>query len=481
MNSDLVTIHFAGKEISCRANTTIAVALWESGIRHLSHSHKYGRDRGLTCARGHTIGDLMRVDGIPNIRTSVTPVRDGMRVEIQDAGAFYGAPMQKMLNIGGNFFPVGFYYKWFTKPAALSRFFLGQIRPLTGVGRIPDPKHALRALPAPRAAEAEMAPTRELGHIETIVLGAGPSGMLAALENDGPVTIIDDHSTPGGQRAAALDALAASTQVKIDRFGTLVAAHKRLDEARAQLLKREDITFRGGTQAIAAYKPGTLVLRTNDELEICSFTKMFWTTGALDSLGLFPGNDTPGIVGPRAVYRLLMRDGLKISGQRVLLIGGGLDFWLAAALLADRGAHISLVVTEPGHQAEVSAAVDLGWQLTTGLELEQINADGHTSVEATFSPAEGTPGPAHSHLKLKADFAVICRRGKPVYDLLDQLGVDLAAQRAQGGYVPRGADGRPFTGDLLRNCRFEARGEAIGAHPGGFDNFSEQASGKAEN
>ena len=72
-------------------------------------------------------------------------MREGLEVERQDAGAFYAAPMQKMLSAGHAFFPVGFYYKWFTKPPAMSRFFLDRIRPLTGIGRLPGAGHAVTA------------------------------------------------------------------------------------------------------------------------------------------------------------------------------------------------------------------------------------------------------------------------------------------------------------------------------------------------
>ncbi len=64
-------------------------------VRVLSHSPKYGRPRGLHCARGGCMSCLMRVDGVPNVRSCKTPVRDGMRVERQDSGAVYGAPCRR--------------------------------------------------------------------------------------------------------------------------------------------------------------------------------------------------------------------------------------------------------------------------------------------------------------------------------------------------------------------------------------------------
>ena len=87
-------IRFEGNTLECRPDTTVAVALWENGVRHLSNSPKYGRPRGLTCARGHCTACLMRVDQIPNVRTCELPVREGMEVGRQEAGAFYAAPMQ---------------------------------------------------------------------------------------------------------------------------------------------------------------------------------------------------------------------------------------------------------------------------------------------------------------------------------------------------------------------------------------------------
>ena len=92
VSNNSVTIIFNGKPVSCRADTSVGVGLWENGVRHISHSHKYGKPRGLTCARGHCTSCLMRIDGEPNVRTCLTPVREGMVVDVQDAGAFYVPP-----------------------------------------------------------------------------------------------------------------------------------------------------------------------------------------------------------------------------------------------------------------------------------------------------------------------------------------------------------------------------------------------------
>jgi len=466
LSSESVTIKYNGKSLKCRANTTIAVALWEKGIRHLSTSPKYGRPRGLTCARGACTACLMRVDGIPNIRTCETPVADGMEVRKQDPGTFYAPPMQKILAEGGSLFPVGFYYKWFTKPAALSKFFLQQIRPLAGVGRIP--RAPLRDLPELSAGDnTYTTPTEntDLGHFDTVIVGAGLAGLEAAARTQGRTIIIDDHAVPGGQRLASLRKVAEKLTDHIQRFPGHSSLMSSLENAVASLDSGDSQTFMGDTRVIAGYYPNGLLLRQGHTLKTLTFSRLVWAAGALDTLGLFPGNDTPGAIGPRALYRLVMRDKLSVEGKHIILVGGGLDFWLCAALLSGEGAHISLVVTESGSQSEVSAAMDLRWNLHTGLQLASMRSKGEISVETTFIPQANTPGPVNSHLSLTSDLVVLCNRGKPVYDIPYQLGCDLALNPEQGGYLPREIDGTVYRGALPGGADLEIIGEAAGALP----------------
>ncbi|MBU2500942.1 (2Fe-2S)-binding protein [bacterium] len=461
MDKDLVQIRFEGKTLDCRPDTTVAVALWENGVRVLSHSPKYGSPRGVTCARGQCTACLMRVDGVPNVRVCELPVRGGMEVARQDTGAFYGPAMQKSLSLGSALFPVGFYYKWFTKPAWVSRYFLKTIRPLTGVGRLP----AARALPSAPATEAA---TRDLGSVETVVIGGGPSGLEAAARAGGRVLVLDENTLPGGQRAAALQAVAQETRGGLGRFPVLAAAHERLDRALADFAAG-GAEFRPGSRVIAGYHPDGLLLREGGDLLTLRFGSVVWAAGALDVLGLFPGNDAPGMIGPRALYRMVLRDGLDLGGRRVIVIGGGLDFWLSATLLACRGAHLSLVVTETGWQTEVSAAVDHKWPLHTGLVLAGMSAVGGTSIQATLAPRRSSPGPKLSELRMEGDLAVICNPGKPAYDVLYQLGSELVLQPERGGYLPAGADGSDLGGILPGGRPFRVVGEAAGIRPGSPD------------
>ena len=81
---ETVEFTFNGKPLSGLAGEPVAAALHAAGVRTLRHSPKFKRPRGLFCAIGNCSSCLMTVDGIPNVRVCVEPLRSGMKVETQE-------------------------------------------------------------------------------------------------------------------------------------------------------------------------------------------------------------------------------------------------------------------------------------------------------------------------------------------------------------------------------------------------------------
>lgn len=79
------TIHFKfnGIEYEGLEGDTIASALYANGIKKLSESIEHHRARGLYCAIGNCSSCYMIVDHVPNVKTCVTPLSEGMLVESQ--------------------------------------------------------------------------------------------------------------------------------------------------------------------------------------------------------------------------------------------------------------------------------------------------------------------------------------------------------------------------------------------------------------
>ncbi len=78
-----VTIYCDGKPIEAIEGEPIASALMSAGIRSFRTTAKRNEPRGVFCAIGRCTDCMMIVDGKPNTRTCITPVRDGMKVETQ--------------------------------------------------------------------------------------------------------------------------------------------------------------------------------------------------------------------------------------------------------------------------------------------------------------------------------------------------------------------------------------------------------------
>jgi hypothetical protein len=77
-----VTIFFEGKPVSARAGEPIMAALVASGVGVFRYTKK-GSPRRMFCGIGRCTDCVMTVDGVPGVRTCVTEVREGMRVERQ--------------------------------------------------------------------------------------------------------------------------------------------------------------------------------------------------------------------------------------------------------------------------------------------------------------------------------------------------------------------------------------------------------------
>lgn len=78
-----VLFMFDGKPMEGYEGEPIASALHAAGVAALRHSHRLGRPRGLFCAIGNCSSCLMTVDGVPNVRVCVEPLKEGMQVSTQ--------------------------------------------------------------------------------------------------------------------------------------------------------------------------------------------------------------------------------------------------------------------------------------------------------------------------------------------------------------------------------------------------------------
>ncbi|MGN0483903.1 MAG: (2Fe-2S)-binding protein [Lachnospiraceae bacterium] len=79
----IVTFTFDGKELEGYEGEPIATALKAAGVMVHRYTKKEHKPRGIFCAIGRCTDCVMIVDGIPNVRTCITPLKAGMDVRTQ--------------------------------------------------------------------------------------------------------------------------------------------------------------------------------------------------------------------------------------------------------------------------------------------------------------------------------------------------------------------------------------------------------------
>ena len=113
----------------------------------------------------------MRVDGLPGVRTCVTPVRQGMVVERDRPWRTGERDALRALELAGPLAGAGFYYRHFTDSPRAYRVWERLLANLAAAGRLPDAAAA-------RLCRSAGVQTRE---VDVCVVGGGAAGVAAAL------------------------------------------------------------------------------------------------------------------------------------------------------------------------------------------------------------------------------------------------------------------------------------------------------------
>lgn len=79
-----VTFTFNGQPMEGYEGESIAAALHANGVVELGKSAEIHRPRGFYCAIGNCSSCIMVVNGVSNVKTCITPLKAGMKIETQN-------------------------------------------------------------------------------------------------------------------------------------------------------------------------------------------------------------------------------------------------------------------------------------------------------------------------------------------------------------------------------------------------------------
>ena len=330
---------FAGSRITGFAGDTIGSALYASGRRVFSRSFKYHRPRGLLCCSGHCANCMLTVDGVPNVRVCVEPLREGAVVEAQNVvGSLERDLLAVTDRVGGPFTPVGFYYRTMIRPRRLWPVYEKVLRSIAGLGRVGG---------ASRRYDTEHR------RAEVLVIGGGRSG-----------------------REAASAAAREGRQVVL------------VDEGAQEPLPGVEVL--APAQALGLYEGGLVPVDAGGVMYRFRAERIVVATGAVEQPLVFPGNDLAGVVLPNAVRRLVGEWSIK-PGERAVVLAADDRGLETAELLAEAGVEVALALRlTPDNPLRIEATGRRG-------RVRKVTVDGK-SIDCDLLVMSGGRQPAYSLL-----------------------------------------------------------------------------------
>lgn len=198
-----------------------------------------------------------------------------------------------------------------------------------------------------------------------VIIGAGPAGLAAAeaaSAHGAPVLIIDDNPAPGGQiwRAALGDPTPA-------RAPDTTRAPQRLRSARVDhrghalltaLRDRHHVSVLFEAHIVAVLAGQVLLVDTPNGPQHIIWSQLILCTGARELLLPFPGWTLPGVTGAGGL-QALVKGGLPLTNQRVIIAGTGPLLLASAATAHAAGAHVIHIAEHTSRRQLASFAAGL--------------------------------------------------------------------------------------------------------------------------
>lgn len=332
---------FDGRSYDGLQGDTLASALLSHGVQLMGRSFKYHRPRGPVTAGSEEPNALVgtsRGPGRtePNTRATVQELRHGLVAESQNRWPTLSFDAGAVNDALSPLFSAGFYYKTFMWPRNFwDKVYEPVIRRAAGLGR------------APTEEDPDIYASR-YAHTDVLVVGAGPSGIAAALaaaRAGASVTLADEGTEIGGS-------LLSDPGVEIDGS----PAWDWLED-RAAELRDLGVTLLTRTTAIGYYHQNFLGLveRLTDHLDEIPHgaprermwrlraARVVLAQGALERPLVFDGNDRPGVMLAGAAQTYLNRYGVAV-GERAVVVTSHDSAYYAAFDLADAGIAVPAII-----------------------------------------------------------------------------------------------------------------------------------------
>ncbi len=271
---------------------------------------------------------------------------------------------------------------------------------------------------------------------DLIVVGAGPSGLSAAIEaarRGLKVVVFDENEKPGGQLFKQIHKFFGSKEHRAKVRG-FVIGQQLLDEA-----DEAGVEVELNSTVIGLYQDKEIVVKKEEGITHYKGDAVIIATGAAENMVTFPGWTLPGVIGAGAAQTMMNLHGV-LPGKKVLMLGSGNVGLVVAYQLMQCGCEVvALVDAAPriggyGVHAAKVARTGVPFYLSHTI----VQAEGEESVTGVTiaevdSHFQFIPG-TEKHF----DVDTICLAVglSPMSQLLKMAGCAMEDNPKRGGQVP---------------------------------------------
>ncbi|GIZ10738.1 FAD/NAD(P)-binding oxidoreductase [Pseudomonas sp. NCCP-436] len=182
--------------------------------------------------------------------------------------------------------------------------------------------------------------------VDILIIGAGPAGMAAALAaaaSGARIAVLDDNPAAGGQ---------------IWRGGPQAHLPPLARDYRQRLQAQANIEHLPGSRVVALAGPKALLVEDAERGTVIEYDRLILCTGARELLLPFPGWTLPGVTGAGGLQALI-KGGMPVAGERIVIAGSGPLLLASAATAKDNGARVLNILEQAPWSAVAGFAAQL--------------------------------------------------------------------------------------------------------------------------